>query len=182
MDELNKIYSSCKKEMEKILKKLQEEIHRVRLGSKSVIPFLEKIKIKCYGTFLPLIEVSNITILDHMNISIQPWDRSLTSSIDKAIIDANLGFMPTNKGEYIHIHLPIVTEEGRKNLMKKIKKKTEQAKIFVRTIRKKNNQTIKKLNFSEDLSKYGETHIQKITSEYIQKIEDCFISKKKEIL
>ncbi|AFJ90936.1 ribosome recycling factor [Blattabacterium sp. (Blaberus giganteus)] len=182
MDELNDIFFSCKKDMEKILKQLKKEIHRVRLGSKSVSSFLEKIKIKCYGTFFPLIEVANISIIDNMNISIHPWDRSIISDIDKAIIDANLGFMPTNKGDSIHIHLPVITEENRKNFMKKIKLQTEHAKVFVRKIRKKNNQHIKKLKISEDVSKIGENRIQKITNEYIQKIENFFLHKEKEIL
>ncbi|WP_185870423.1 ribosome recycling factor [Blattabacterium cuenoti] len=182
MDELNKIFIFCKKDMEKILEKFQKEIHRLRLGSKSIISFLEEIKIKCYGTLLPLIEVANINIIDNMNLTITPWDRSIISNIDKAIIDSNLGFMPTNKGEYIHIHLPMITEEGRKNLIQKIKSQTEQAKIFIRNIRKKNNHNIKKLKLSEDLYKKGENRIQKITSEYIQKIDYFFLSKEKEIL
>ncbi|ACY40150.1 ribosome recycling factor [Blattabacterium sp. (Blattella germanica) str. Bge] len=182
MDELNDIFFSCKKDMEKILKQLKEEIHRIRLGSKSVASILEKIKIKCYGSSFLLIEVANITVVDNMNITIHPWDRSIVSYIDKAIIDANLGFMPTNKGESIHIHLPIITEEGRKNLMKKIKSQTEHAKILIRNVRKKNNQHIKKLKISEDFSKSGENRIQKITSEYIHQIDDFFLYKEKEIL
>nr|WP_235043230.1 ribosome-recycling factor [Blattabacterium sp. (Blatta orientalis)] len=167
--------------MEKIFKQLQEEIHRIRLGSKSVVPLLEKIKIKCYASFFPLIEVATITIVDNMNITIHPWDRAIISYIDKAIIDENLGFMPTNKGESIHIRLPILTEEGRKNLMKKLKQK-QKSKIFVRTTRKKYNQSIKRLKISEDLSKTGENRIQKITKVSIQKIDVLFFSKEKEIL
>lgn len=182
MDELNDIFSSCQEDMDKILKKMKKEIHRVRLGSKSVSSFLGEIKIKCYGTFFPLIEVANISIIDNMNISIHPWDRSIISYIEKAIINANLGFMPTNKGDSIHIHLPIITEENRKNLMKKIKLQTEHAKILVRKIRKKNNQYIRKLKISEDISKAGENRIQKMTSEYIQKIDNFFLHKEKEIL
>ncbi|WP_185852067.1 ribosome-recycling factor [Blattabacterium cuenoti] len=182
MDELNEILSSCKENMEEIFKKLTKEIHRIRLGSKSVSSFLGKIKIKCYGTFFSLIEVSNISIVDNMNISIHPWDLSIISNIEKAIINANLGFMPTNKGDSIHIHLPIITEESRKILIKKIKSQTEHAKILVREIRKKNNQHIRKLKISEDISKTVENHIQKMTSEYIQKIESFFIHKEKEIL
>ncbi|WP_185871567.1 ribosome recycling factor [Blattabacterium cuenoti] len=182
MDELNNIFSSCQRDMEKILEKLQKEIHHIRLGSKSLSSFLSKIKIKCYETFFPLIEVANISIIDNMNISIHPWDRSIISNIEKAIINANLGFTPTNKGDYIHIHLPIITEESRKNLMKKIKLQIEHAKILVRRIRKKNNQHIRKLQISEDISKIGENHIQKITSEYIKKVENLFLNKEKEIL
>ena len=117
-----------------------------------------------------------------MNISIHPWDRSIISDIEKAIINANLGFMPTNKGDSIHIHLPIITEESRKNFMKKIKLQTEHAKVLVRNIRKKSKQHIKKLKISEDVSKTGENRIQKMTIEYIEKIENFFLHKEKEIL
>jgi ribosome recycling factor len=182
MDELKYIFSSSQGDMEEIFKQLKKEIHRVRLGSQSIFSFLEKIKIKCYGKFFPLIEIASISVIDNMNISIYPWDRSIISNIDKAIIDANLGFMPTNKGDSIHIHLPVITEESRKNLMKKIKFQTEHAKIIVRKIRKKSNQHIKKLKISEDDSKSAENRIQKMTNEYIQKIENLFLHKEKEIL
>ncbi|WP_185876745.1 ribosome recycling factor [Blattabacterium cuenoti] len=182
MDELKNIFFSCKKDMEKILKQLKEEIHRIRFGSKSISSILEKIKIKCYGRYQNLIEIASISIVDNMNIIIRPWDRSIIAHIDKAIIDSNLGFVPTNKGESIHIRLPIITEEGRKNLMKKVKVKIEHAKILIRNIRKKNNQQIRKLKVSEDFSKSGEIKIQKITSEYIKKIEDFFLQKEEEIM
>ncbi|WP_185858443.1 ribosome-recycling factor [Blattabacterium cuenoti] len=182
MDNLNNIFYSCKKDMETIFIQLKEKIHPIRLGSKSVAYSLSKIKIKCYKAFFPLEEVSNITIVDNMNLIIRPWDPSILSHIDKAIIDANLGFFPTNKGESIHIRLPIMTEEGRKNLMKKIKLQTEHAKILVRNVRKKNNQFIRKLKISEDFYKTVENRIQKITSEYIKKIEDYLLDKEKEII
>ncbi|WP_185869528.1 ribosome-recycling factor [Blattabacterium cuenoti] len=182
MDQINDIFSSCNRDMEKIFRNLKEEIHRVRLGSKSIVSFLEKIKIKCYESYFPLIEIANITIIDDMNILIQPWDKSIVSNIDKAIIDANLGFMPTNKGDHINIRIPIITEEGRKNLMKKIKIQTDKAKILIRNVRKKNNQNIKKIKVSEDDAKIIETRIQIITEKYIQKIEDFFLYKEREIL
>ncbi|WP_185864387.1 ribosome-recycling factor [Blattabacterium cuenoti] len=182
MEELKNIFSSCKEKMEKTLKKLKKEIHHLRLGGKYIADFLSKMNVKCYGSTISMMEVANITVIDNMNINIQPWDHSIIPQIDKTIIDANLGFMPTNKGDYIHIRIPIITEEERKNLMKKIKVETEHAKVLIRNIRKKSNQNIKKLTVSEDLSKSGENYIQKITSEYIKKIDDFFIIKEKEIL
>ncbi|WP_185873769.1 ribosome-recycling factor [Blattabacterium cuenoti] len=182
MDELNKIFFSCKEDMKKIFKNFQKDLHYLRLGSNSILPILEKIKVKCYDSFFPLIELANISIIDNMNLNIHPWDRSIISHIDKAIINENLGFIPTNKGEYLHINLPIITEEGRKNLIKKIKLITEKTKIFIRNKRKKNNQYIKKLKISEDLSKKGENYIQKITNNYIKNIDIFFLLKKKEIL
>ncbi|WP_185864947.1 ribosome-recycling factor [Blattabacterium cuenoti] len=182
MEELKVIVDSCNKEMDKILNNLKQDIFHIRLGSRSIIVLLEKMKVKCYNTLLSLSEIANITIIDNMNITIQPWDLSIIGNIDKTIIDANLGFTPVNKGKLIHINLPIITEESRKNLLKKIKNYTEKSKILIRKIRKINNQRIKNIKISEDLSKIGENEIQKITTLYINKIEDIFISKKKEIL
>ncbi|WP_185871006.1 ribosome recycling factor [Blattabacterium cuenoti] len=182
MDELNNIFFSCRKDMKKIIEKLKEDVHYLRLGSKFTASFLSKMNIKCYGTFLPMMEIANITIIDNMNISIQPWDRSIISNIDKAIIDANLGFMPTNKGDSIHINLPIITEEERKNLIKKVKMQIEHAKVLIRNIRKKSNQNIKKLKISEDLLKSGEIRIQKITIEYIKEVDNFLKNKEIEIL
>ncbi|WP_185882348.1 ribosome-recycling factor [Blattabacterium cuenoti] len=183
MEEINEIYSSCQKDMNNILKQFKNDIIRIRLGSQSLLSFLEKIKIKYYDFFIDLIKIANISILDNMNLTIRPWDKSLISIIDKAIIDSNLGLMPTNKGEYIHIRIPIMTEEGRKHLIKKIKTETEQSKILIRVIRKKYNHMMKKkLNLSQDILKEGEYHIQKITNNYIQKINEIFILKEQEIL
>ncbi|WP_185850294.1 ribosome recycling factor [Blattabacterium cuenoti] len=182
MDELNNIFFSCRNDMKKIIEKLKEDVHYLRLGSKFIVSFLSKMNIKCYGTFLPMMEIANITIIDNMNISIQPWDRSIISNIDKAIVDANLGFMPTNKGDSIHINLPIITEEERKNLIKKVKMQIEHAKVLIRNIRKKSNQNIKKLKISEDLLKSAEIRIQKITIEYIKEIDNFLKNKEIEIL
>ncbi|WP_185877296.1 ribosome-recycling factor [Blattabacterium cuenoti] len=182
MEELKDIIFSCKKEMKIIFCNLKKEINHIRLGSKSIVSFLEKIKVKYYGSFITLIEISSITIVDNMNIIVTPWDSNTTSLIDKAIINANLGFTPTNKGTSIHIHIPVLTEESRNDLVKKIKNYTDQSKILIRNIRKKYNQYLKKLNFSEDLNKIGENKIQKITNEYIEKINILFFIKEKEIL
>ncbi|WP_185882857.1 ribosome-recycling factor [Blattabacterium cuenoti] len=182
METLNEILFSCKKEMNNSFEKFKEEINRIRLGGKSISDYIGKIKVKCYGTYVPLWEISNITVVDNMNIHIHPWDRSNILDIEKFMIEANLGFMITNKGEYIHIHIPILTEETRKNILKKIKIQTEEEKISIRIIRKKNNRFIKKLNFSDDEKKKGEIQIQKTTNEFIRKIDDFFLHKKENIL
>ncbi|WP_185868437.1 ribosome-recycling factor [Blattabacterium cuenoti] len=182
MSNLNKIFSSCKKDMEKIFDQLKSEIYCIRLGSKSVSSLLGEMNVKYNNTSSLLLEVSNIHVLDHRNISIRPWDRNILPYIEKSIINANLGFTPTHKGNTIHIHLPVITEERRRFFIKKIKSQTEHAKILIRETRKKNKKNIKKIKVSEDISKNGEKYIQKITIEYIDKINDFFSKKEKEIL
>ncbi|WP_185877818.1 ribosome-recycling factor [Blattabacterium cuenoti] len=179
MEKLDEILSLCTEEMEKIFNILKKNISQIRLGIRSLASTLEKIKIKYYNEFVPLLEISNILIVDNKNITIQPWDKTIISLIDKTIIDANLGLMPTNKGGIIYIKIPSITEEGRLDLVKKIKVYTEHSKILIRNIRKKNNQHIKKLIISDDLLKLGENKIQNITNKYIKKI-DIFSNKKKE--
>ncbi|WP_185873232.1 ribosome-recycling factor [Blattabacterium cuenoti] len=182
MEKLEKIFSFCIKDMEKIFNILKKDISKIRLGIRSLASTLEKIKIKYYNKFVPLLEISSITIIDNKNITIQPWDKTIISTIDKAIIDENLGFMPTNKGGIIYIKMPSITEEGRKNLVKKIKIYTEHSKILIRNIRNKNKKNIKKLIISEDLLKLGENKIQNITSDYIKKIDFFYDQKKEETL
>ncbi len=182
MEEINQITYFCKKKMRYVLNNLYKEIHHIRIGSRSIAALLEKIKVKCYDTKLFLPEISTITIIDNMNITIQPWDISIISNIDKTIINENLGIVPTNNGKLIHIKIPIITEEGRKILIKKIKKLTELSKILIRNIRKKSKQSIKKLNISEDLCKTSENKIQNITTDYIKKIDFFFLKKEQEIL
>lgn len=177
------IINECDKEMNKIFSNLKKNSQKIRLGSRSIVSILEKLKIKCYeNTFIPLLELANINIVDNMNIEIHPWDNSLISKIDKSIIDENLGFTPTNKGKYIYINIPILTEESRKNLVKKMKNYIEHAKMLIRNSRKKTNQNIKKLKLTEDENKFFVKKIQKITEKYNQKIDLFFVKKKEEIL
>ncbi len=182
MEDLNKIFSFCKKDMQNVFLKLKKEIHTIRLGSKSVAYSLSNIKVKCYGAYSLLLEVSNITTVDNMNIIIKPWDKTILSQIEKSIIDSNLGVTPTNRGDTIHILIPVITEEGRKNIIKNIKIQSEKAKVHIRNIRKKNNNNIKKLKISKDIYKKGEIHIQIITDKYTKKIDEFFLYKENEIL
>jgi ribosome recycling factor len=116
---------------------------------------------------------------------IQPWEKSLISSISKAIIDANLGFNPSSDGNVIHINVPALTEERRKELVKRVKVEGENAKIGVRNARKEGNEEIRKLQkdgLSEDLAKQGETQVQEMTDKHTANIEALVAAKEKEIM
>ena len=128
-------------------------------------------------------QVANISILDARTLSIQPWDHKMLSSIDRAIVNANIGLTPMNNGEVILIHLPPLTEELRKGLVKRVKSETELSKVSLRNIRKETNNRLKKIDaLSEDLLKISEERIQKITDSYIKKTDKLFSLKEREIL
>ena len=139
-----------------------------------------------YGTPTPLSQVSSISAPDARTLAIQPWEKSLIGAIEKAIIDANLGFTPSNNGEIIRCVVPALTEERRKELVKKAKGAGESAKVVVRNSRRDAIDLLKKAQknegMSEDTEKEGETEVQKITDKNVKAIDDIVAAKEKEIL
>jgi ribosome recycling factor len=143
---------------------------------------LKGITIEYYGTPTPLSQVSSINTPDGRTITVQPWEKSLLSEIEKGILNANLGFNPMNNGESIIINVPPLTEERRIELVKLAKIETENTKVSIRNARKDANNEIKKSESSEDLQKNAEIDIQELTDNYIIKVDNIFSSKEKEIL
>ena len=147
---------------------------------------LDKIKVDYYGTPTPLQQVGNITVPEARMIQIQPWDASLVKAIEKAIMTSDLGINPSNDGKIIRLVFPELTEERRKELVKDVKKKGENAKVAVRNIRRDANDSFKKLaktsDVSEDEIKELEDKVQKMTDKYIKEIDKAVEEKSKEIL
>ena len=146
--------------------------------------FLTLLKL-IYGTMTPLAQVGNINIPDAKTIVIQPWDRSVLGAIEKAIMAANLGFTPVNNGEIIRISIPPLTEERRKEMVKKVKSEGENAKIAVRNIRRNAVDSARKLTkngIPEDEVKNLEKDIQTVTDKSIEKIDQIISSKEKDIM
>ncbi|MFO7790939.1 MAG: ribosome recycling factor [Bacteroidota bacterium] len=185
MDEEAKFALDTAKEgMEKSLDYLEKEFTHMRAG-KADTRVLKDIKIEYYGTKTPLYQASNLSTPDAKTIMIQPWDKSLIPEIEKAIMAANLGFTPANNGEVIRINVPPLTEETRKELVKKVKAETENAKISIRNHRRETNDELKKLEkegLSEDARKDYEQKVQKLHDEYIKKVEDMAAAKEEEIM
>jgi ribosome recycling factor len=130
-----------------------------------------------------LSQASNINTPDARTISVQPWDKSMLEVMEKAIIDANLGFNPMNNGEMIIINVPPLTEERRIQLVKQAKSESENAKVSIRNARKDANDELKKLSgISEDILKDSEAEVQNITNEFVAKIDAFFSNKEQEIL
>ncbi len=182
MEELELITASVKEEMDAALKHLDHAFQKIRAGRAST-SMVQDVMVEYYGSMTPINQVANVSVPDAMTISIQPWDRGAVSAIEKAIINSNLGFAPSNNGDVIILNVPPLTEERRRDLAKQAKGEAEQSKIVVRNARQEGMKDLKKLDgVSEDLVKGAEKDIQDLTDQYIKKVDDAFKVKEAEIL
>lgn len=163
---------------------LEKELLSIRAGKASPA-MLNSVVVDYYGSLTPLNQVSNVSTPDARTVAIQPWEKGLIPVIEKAILNANLGFNPENNGEIIRINIPVLTEERRKTLVKQVSQEGEVAKISLRSARKDANDTLKKLQkdgLSEDLQKDGEARVQQLTDDYSKKVDDLVKAKEKDIM
>ena len=171
--------------MGKSLANLEEEFAGIRAGRANP-HVLDKLRVDYYGTPSPIQSVANVSVPEPRMIQIQPWEASMVKEIEKAIMCSDLGINPTNDGKVIRLVFPELTEERRKELVKDIKKKGENAKVAVRNIRRDAIDHFKKVGKEEDLSedeiKDLEDTIQKLTDEYVAKVDKAVDAKSKEIL
>lgn len=182
MDSRLEIYES---KMAKSLDNLKEEYLTIRAGRANP-HLLDKLRVDYYGTPSALQSVANISVPEARVIQIQPWESKLIKDIEKAIIASDLGLTPNNDGKVIRLVFPELTEDRRKDLVKDIKKKAENAKVAIRNIRRDANDAMKKLSksneISEDEVKVLEDSIQKFTDKYITDVDKLTDDKSKEIL
>ena len=171
--------------MQKSLASLEEEYASIRAGRANP-HILDKITVDYYGAPSPLQSVANISVPEARVIQIQPWESSLIKEIEKAIMVSDIGITPANDGRIIRLVFPELTEERRKELVKDVKKKAENAKVAIRNIRRDGNDTIKKSQksneISEDEAKQLEDKIQKLTDKYVGMIDNVMESKSQEIM
>lgn len=174
----------CKEGMEKAVAHTESELTKVRAG-KATPSMLDGISVEYYGSMTPLSQVSNINTTDARTLVIQPWERNIIGTIEKAIIDSNIGLNPQNDGNVIRLVVPPLTEERRRDLVKKVKEEAEKGRVAVRNIRKDANESIKKLKsegVSEDEIKVGEAEVQKLTDAFIAKVDHLAELKEKDIM
>ncbi|MCX7953930.1 MAG: ribosome recycling factor [Bacteroidales bacterium] len=184
IEEVRICYDTTKEEMDKVIKFLENELLKIRAGKASP-NMLDGIYIDYYGTKTPLNQIANIATPDPRTIIVHPWDKSVLETIEKAILQANIGLTPQNNGEIIRIPIPPLSEERRLQLVKQVKNEAEKAKVSIRNIRRDANESLKKLKkngISEDEIKNGEEKIQKLTDQYIEKIDKILSIKEKELL
>ena len=182
---MEKEIKDAKTRMDKSIETLRAELAKVRSG-KATTALLDGIKVDYYGTMTPINQVGNLTVLDAHTLSYTPWDKSMVIPVDKAILEANIGFNPISDGTNLKIPIPPLNEERRKELVKLIKKFGEETKVAVRNIRRDTNEHLKKENkdkkISEDELKDAEEKVQKLTDAHIQLVDEVLKHKEKEIM
>lgn len=182
MNEKLKVYDT---KMQKTMDSLDSEMGTIRAGRANP-NVLNRIMVDYYGTPTPIQQVANVSVPEPRMIQIQPWEKSMLKVIEKAIMVSDLGINPTNDGTAVRLIFPELTEERRKELVKDVKKKGEGAKVAIRNIRRDANDMIKKQlkasEISEDEQKGAEDDIQKLTDEFIAKVDNMVDEKSKEIM
>jgi ribosome recycling factor len=178
-------YSEIKEKMAKTIESLKERLSEVRAGRANPA-ILNKVKIDYYGTLTPINQVAGISVPEARMIVIQPWDISILKEIEKAINTSDIGISPNNDGKVIRLVFPELTEERRKDLVKEIKKYSEEAKVAVRNTRRDGIEKAKAMQkegeLTEDDLKNAEQNIQKITDENIEEIDKIIATKETEIM
>ena len=185
MDELVKmVLDDTREKMDRSLNHLENELIKIRAGKAST-HIVDGIMVDYYGVMSPLNQVSNIGTPDAKTVLIQPWDRNMIDPIEKAIMQANIGITPENNGEIIRLGIPPLTEERRRDLVKKVKQEGEDTKVGIRSVRREANDELKALQkdgLPEDEQKNGEAEVQKLTDEYIERVDQNIEAKEKDIM
>jgi ribosome recycling factor len=183
-DELNSIKEQASDNMDKAISHLEAELVKVRAG-KANPNLVDGIVVDYYGTPTPINQVGNISVADARTLTIQPWERNMLQPIERAIIAANIGINPQNDGNMIRLFMPPLTEERRKELVKRSHNEGEQSKVAIRNIRRDAMEQIKKLQkngLSEDVCKDAEKNIQEMTDRFISLVDKHLAAKEKEIM
>jgi ribosome recycling factor len=178
------VKQQCEEKMEKALASFKRDLASMRAGRASA-SLLDKVQAEYYGALTPVNQLGSITTPDARTLIIQPWDKSVISPIEKAIMKSDLGLMPSNDGVAIRITMPILTEQRRQELVKVLRKSGEEAKVNVRNIRRDANDEIKKLEkngASEDEARRMQEDVQKLTDKYITEIDKALQTKEKEMM
>jgi ribosome recycling factor len=182
---LDQIKKKADEQMQKCILALQNELNKVRTG-RAQVNMLDGVRVNYYGQLTPLNQVAAISCPDAKSFLIAPWEASLLKEIEQAIVKSDLGLAPINDGKVIRLKVPELTEERRKDLVKQVKKIVEESRVAVRLVRRDTNEAIKALlkekKISEDDGKRAEADIQKLTDQFIEKINQVSEEKEKSIL
>lgn len=183
-DDLTLIMDDASDSMQKAIAHLELELTRIRAG-KATPAILDGITVEYYGAPTPLAQVANINVADARTLTVQPWERNMLQAIERAIIASNIGINPQNDGQIIRLFLPPLTEERRKEFVKRAFGEGEHAKVAVRNIRRDAIEGIKKLQkdgLSEDTAKDAEADVQALTNKFIDLVDKHLAQKEKEIM
>ncbi len=184
MEEIQLFLDEAKEQMEKAVQHTSLELGKIRAGKASP-SMLDGLTVNYYGVVTALNQASSVTIPDARTVLIKPWEKSLLSEIERAIINSDLGLSPQNDGEVIRLNIPPLTEDRRKQLAKQAKMEAENGKISVRNVRKDTNDSLRKLQkegASEDDVKRAEDTVQQLTDKFITKCDETYLKKEAEIM
>ncbi|MDZ4810808.1 MAG: ribosome recycling factor [Bacteroidota bacterium] len=183
-EEIQSIIAVADDHMSKAINHLEAELVKIRAG-KANPQMLDGIQVDYYGSSMPINQVANISAMDARTLSIQPWEKNMLQPIERAIIAANIGINPQNDGSFIRLFLPPLTEERRKEMVKRCQGEGEHSKVAIRSIRRDAIEHIKKMEkngLSEDAAKDAEAEVQQVTDKYTAAVEKHLTSKEKEIM
>ena len=183
-EELDMIIEDVQSSMQKAINHLESELSKIRAGKANPV-MLDGINVDYYGSPTAINQVANVNMLDARTLSIQPWEKNMLALIERAILGANIGVTPQNDGVQLRIFMPPVTEERRKELVKKAANEGEQSKVAIRNIRRDAIEYIKKLEkdgLSKDEMKDAESEVQQVTDKYISLVDKHFAAKEKEMM
>jgi len=182
---LAEVKKNAQDKMDKTSKALVEELKKIRTG-KAQVSMLDAVKVNYYGSLSPLSQVASVSCPDAKSFLIAPWESAILKDIESAIIKSDLGMAPMNDGKVIRLKVPDLTEERRKDLAKQVKKVAEDSRVAIRMVRRDANEAVKKAlkdkTISEDESKKSETEIQKMTDDFIKKVDQIADEKEKSIM
>tara|TARA_B100002049_G_scaffold8419_1_gene6113 strand:- start:411 stop:968 length:558 start_codon:yes stop_codon:yes gene_type:complete len=182
---LQEIVEDTKVGMEKSLHSLDAAFKRIRTGRASPA-LLDDIRVDYYDTLTPLTQLANISVEDAKTIAVIPWEKAVVKDIEKAIMESELGLNPATSGDTIRVILPDLTEETRKEFIKKARSEAENAKVSLRNVRREGNSQLKEFlkekEISEDEERQGEEEIQKLTDLFVGKVNEALSAKEKDLL
>lgn len=185
MAEIKEILSTAQTKMQKTIEVLRVDLASVRAGRASV-SLLDKVMVEYYGAPTPVNQVASVTVPEPRMIVIQPWEKSLLKDIERAIMKSDLGLNPNSDGSVIRLNLPQLTEERRKELVKTVHKKAEDARVSIRNLRREANDSVKKAEkakeITEDEAKKANDDIQKMTDKFIKEVDTVMEHKEKEVM
>ena len=179
------VKSGAQQKMNKSIDTLKADLAKVRTG-RAHVGMLDSVQVDYYGNPTPINQVANVTLVDARTIGVQPWEKKMLATIEKAIRDADLGLNPSSQGDLIRVPTPPLTEERRKEMVKLVKSEGEEAKIAVRNIRRDANEALKKMvkdkACSEDDERRAQDDVQKLTDKFVSDIDKLLVEKEKEVM
>lgn len=176
---------STEQKMQKSLEALKVDLGKVRTG-RAHTGILDHVQVEYYGSYVPIGQVANVTLIDSRTIGVQPWEKPMIAKVEKAIRESDLGLNPSTQGDLVRVPMPMLTEERRKELIKVVKHEGENAKVAIRNLRRDANahlkDALKKHELSEDDERRAQDDIQKLTDKFVAEVDKALAEKEKDLM